>query len=348
MNLYVIGLNHKTAPISLREKLSFAPHKIIQANQALKEAACLEEVLILSTCNRVEIYAVTNGFNCDYIARIKSFLSQYHKIDLPDFEDRLYVYKNEESAQHLFKVSAGLDSMVIGEPEILGQVKKAYQIAVESKTTGKVLNRLLHKTFTAAKIIRRDTFITRGAVSVSSVAVKLAEELLGSLKNKNVLIIGAGKISEQMILYLKKRGIKDLLIANRTFEKAKNLAQNFGAQAIKFENFAENLIETDIVIASTGAPHTVILKEDIAPVMLNRKNKPIFLIDLAVPRDISPAVGEIDNVYLRDIDDIKKIADQNIKLRKSELDSCREIITKSSRHFIEWFIKEFDLCATKV
>ena len=340
MKLFVVGINHKTAPVEVREKLSFPKQDIINANRCLKNTVNLEEGLILSTCNRVEIYAVANSQEMDYTHKLKCFLSQYHNINHLDIENRLYYFNGEEAVRHLFKVASGLDSMVLGEMEILGQVKSAYQDAVESKTSGKVLNRLLQKAFSTAKKVRTETFISRGAVSVSSVAVRLAAKILGDLVDKKVFIIGAGPVSEQLIFYLKKGGIQSISVANRTFEKACALAFNFGAVAVKFENFPEYLVDTDIVITSTGAPHSIIHKQDILNLMPKRKQKPLFIIDLAVPRDCEVEAGKIDNVYLYDIDDLQKIVDNNIALRHSELDNCQRIIAESSQRFTDWLIAE--------
>ncbi len=339
MELTVIGINHKTAPVEIREKFSFSPKQALEANRLLKEEIALAENLILSTCNRVEIYAVSNH-NKDYADNIKSFLGRFHNLNLLDYQDRIYIYKDKEAVEHLFSVAAGLDSMVIGEMEILGQVKKAYQDAREGRTTGKVLNRLFEKAFNTAKKIRTDTFISRGPVSVSSVAVRLAKKILGALTDKEVLIIGTGKIGEQLVLYLKKNGIKSILVTNRTFEKAKDLADRFTAVAVPFDDFRSRLIESDIVIASTAAPHCIIRKDDILSLMPKRKQRPLFIIDLAVPRDVEAEVNCIDNAYLYNIDDLDKIVDENIKLRKGDLDSCSKIINVSAERFMSWLASE--------
>lgn len=339
MDLMVLGINHKTAPVEIREKLSFGARRISEVNRLLKESASLEENLILSTCNRVEIYAVSNH-NRDHVNKIENFLSRFHNLDISEYRDKLYVYRDKEAIEHLFKVAAGLDSMVIGEMEILGQVKKAYQEARESRSTGKILNRLFEKAFNTAKEIRTETFITRGAVSVSSVAIRLAKKILGDLKDKKVLIIGAGKVGEQLVLYLKKEGIGAILVANRTLEKARDLAARFGATAMAFEDFRSRLVEMDIVITSTGAPHHIIRKDEILSLMSPRKQRPLFVIDLAVPRDVEAEVNKIDNVYLYDIDDMQKTVDETIVLRKNELDSCHKIIGASSEKFIRWLVSE--------
>lgn len=339
MDLTVIGINHKTAPVEIREKLAFSPRKLAEANRKLKESSSLEENLILSTCNRVEIYALSNQ-DRDHVNDIEDFLSRFHNLDTSAYKDKFYIYRDKEVVEHLFKVASGLDSLVIGEMEILGQVKKAYQEARESLSTGKVLNRLFEKALNTAKKIRTETFICRGSVSVSSAAVRLAEKILGELKDKTALIIGTGAVGEQLLLYLKKNGIKSVFVTNRTLEKAQSVAVRFSASAFAFEDFKNRLIEMDIVIASTGAPHCIIRKEDIAYIMPKRKQKPLFIIDLAVPRDVEAEVNGIDNVYLYNIDDLENIVDENIQLRKNELDNCSRIINASAGRFMSWMVSE--------
>ena len=343
MKLFIVGLNHKTAPVEIRERLSFGSHDIIEVNAILKERIDLEEGLILSTCNRVEVYAVTDFSDDDCPIRIKNFLAQNCDISLKDFDELMYVYEDSEAVSHLFNVASGLDSMVIGETEILGQVKKAYQDARQSKATGKVLNRLLEKTFKTAKMVRTDTSIAQGLVSVSSVTLRLAAKILGDLVDKKVLIVGAGGIGEQLILYFKDSGVESVYITNRTFEKADMIANTFNAKAVRFEDFKAMLPDIDIVIASTGAPHRIILKQEIMEMMPKRKQKPFFIIDLAVPRDVDAEVNEIDNVYLYDIDDLQSISDQNIALRRNELVHCQKIIEASCQRFVEWIKSENEL-----
>ena len=339
MNLIVIGINHKTAPVEIREKFSFSSKQTIEANYLLKKNTSLAENVILSTCNRVEIYAVADR-NSDSVNTIKSFLSQFHNLNLSDYENRMYIHKDKEVVEHLFGVTAGLDSMVLGEMEIVSQVKKAYQDARESRSTGKVLNRLFEKAFNAAKQIRTETLIGRGPVSVSSAAVRLAEKILGELTKKTVMIIGTGTIGEQLISYFSKNGIQSTLVANRTFEKANALAARFAATAVTFDDFKARLAEVDIVVASTGAPHCIIHHDDIMTLMPQRKQKPLFIIDLAVPRDVEADVNKIDNVYLYDIDDLEKIVNENINIRKSQLDGCSAIINTAAERFMAWLASE--------
>lgn len=339
MELAVVGINHKTAPVEIREKFSFSPDRVPEANRLLKENACLEENLVLSTCNRVEIYA-WGGNDKDCVKGIKGFLGAFHKTEIPDHDDRFYVYRGQDAVRHLFAVASGLDSMVVGEMEILGQIKKAYMDAKLSRSTGKILNRLFEKAFNTAKKVRTETFIGRGAVSVSSAASRLAAKILGDLRQRQAMIVGAGAVGEQLIIYLRKNGVGSILVANRTLEKAESLAGKFAASAVGFEDFKSRLVETDIVIASTGAPHCIIRNDDILSLMPKRKQRPLFIIDLAVPRDVEDQVNKIDNVYLYNIDDLKRIVDENINLRKSELDNCSRIINIAADSFMAWLANE--------
>ncbi len=339
MDLAVIGINHKTAPVEIREKLSFSSKETVEANRLLKESVSLEENLILSTCNRMEIYAVINGKK-DYLSGIKDFLNKYHSLDPSEYEDRIYVRTDKEAVEHLFGVASGLDSMVIGEMEISGQVKKAYQDAREGLATGKVLNRLFEKALNTSKKIRTKTLICQGAVSVSSVAVRLAEKILGELTDKTALIIGAGTIGEQLLIYLKENNVKSILVANRTLDKARELCGKFSATAVSFDEYKERLLDVDIVIASTGAPHKIIHSRDIESIMPGRGQRPLFIIDLAVPRDVDEEAGRIDNVYLYNIDDLEKIVGENIGSRKREMDSCLKIIGSAAEGFMNWMVNE--------
>lgn len=339
MELVVVGINHKTAPVELREKFSFSHSEAAGANRRLKADACLSENIILSTCNRVEIYAVANH-DRDCAHDIKDFLAAFHNMKVSDHDDKLYIYKGKNAVGHLFKVASGLDSMVVGEMEILNQLKVAYRDAKSSLATGKVLNRLFEKAFNTAKTVRTETFIARGTVSVSSAASRLAKKILGDLKDKTAMIVGTGVIGEQLIVYLRKNGIGRILVANRTLERAKGLAERFDATALAFEDFEGRMAEVDIVIASTGAPHCIIRTQTIASLMPKRGQRPLFIIDLAVPRDVESQVNEIDNVYLYDIDDLQRIVDDNISLRRNELDNCSRIIDTAADRFMAWLVKE--------
>lgn len=339
MEIIAVGLNHKTASVELREKLAFSKGRLAQAYSTLQNFSSIQEGLILSTCNRVEIYCVVDDAG-EGISSLKEFLSIYHGVSLGHFERNLYIYLGPESIRHLFDVASGLDSMVIGETQILGQLKQAYFNACRNGSVGKVLEVLLQRAFRTSKEVRSSTNVGRGAVSVSSVAVKLAEEILGSLWGRKVMVIGAGKMSELAVKYLVSKGAGTVLVSNRTFQRATELAGRFGGQAIRFDELSKFIVEADIVISSTSAPHLILRKEQVLAVSKQRKGRPLFLIDLAVPRDIEPEAGDVEGVHLYDIDDLKGIAQENVRLRHRELDSCRRIVQGKVDKFMAWFVSQ--------
>src|SRR5262249_14124017 len=273
--------------------------------------------------NRVEIYGVTDRLNYNPY-------SLFHLLTTKevDVNPHLYLYEGEEAVGHLFSVASGLDSMVIGETEITGQVKQAYQAAQDAKLTGKLTNRLFQTTLQVAKEIRTQTGIGRGATSVGSVAVELAERIFDKdLSQKTVMIIGAGKMGEACVKHLAKKAARAVLVANRSFERAENLAREFGGRAVRFEQFLDAMAGADIVVSSTGCPHTILHRENVAAVMPARRNRPLFLIDIAVPRDIDPEVQELNNVYLYNVDHLESLVRENVRLREQELTHCRSIIS---------------------
>jgi glutamyl-tRNA reductase len=336
MELIVIGLNHKTAPIEIRERLAFPEDGIEKALYQVKSFPSLKENMILSTCNRVEIYGVARETE-KAIIDLKDFLSQYHGLSLKKFEKNLYFFIGEEAVRHIFRVASSLDSMVVGEPQILGQIKSAYNIAVESKTSGLILHRLLHRAFHVAKRVRTETKIGDRAVSVSFVAVELAKKIFGTLEKKTVLLIGAGEMCELAARHLISGGVEKVLLTNRTYERAVALAQEFRGEAIPFEKINEGLRRVDIVISATDSPHFLILHDQVTKVIKDRKQKPIFFIDIADPRDIESNVGEIENVYLYNIDDLQKVADENIKDREKEAQKAEAIIHDEVLKFVRWY-----------
>jgi len=336
MELLVVGLNHKTAPIEIRECLAFKEDQLEEAFQKVHSLPSLKENMILSTCNRVEIYAVTRELEMA-IPALKEFLSQYHGIPLKDFEKSLYARIGEEAVRHLFRVASSLDSMVIGEPQILGQLKEAYHLAQQAKTSGLILHRLLHRAFHVAKRVRTETRIGNSAVSISFVAVELAKKIFGSLEGKIVMLIGAGEMSELAAKHLVSGGVEKILIANRTYERAVALAQEFKGEAIPFEEISLGLKRADILISATDSPHYLIRHEHVSKAMKDRKQRPIFFIDIADPRNIEPKVGEIGNVYLYNIDDLKKVADDNIQDRKKEAERAEAIVQEEVVKFVNWY-----------
>lgn len=322
MKLFVAGLSYKTAPVELREQLAVSPAKLRCAGCRLKVGGGLVETLVLSTCNRVEIYGLADRVN----GNIPPLFAQLAARPV-NVEPYLYVHEGEAAARHLFSVASGLDSMVLGETEITGQVKQAYQAAQEARLTGRVLNRLFQKALQTGKEVRTHTNVGRGATSVGSVAVELAEKIFsGGLGKQRVMIIGAGKMGEACLRHLAKRGAQSVLVANRSPERAESLAAEFGGRAVRFEDCLPAMAEADIVVSSTGCPRTILNRDGLAGVMERRAGRPLVLIDIAVPRDIDPDVQSLPNVYLYNIDDLEAIMRENVKTRSQELTRCRSII----------------------
>jgi glutamyl-tRNA reductase len=346
MELLVIGLNHKTAPIDIRERLAFQEDGMERALNRIKSFSSIKENMILSTCNRVEIYAAARETG-KAIHDLKEFFSQYHGIPLKEFEKSLYAHMGEEAVRHIFRVASSLDSMVVGEPQILGQIKSAYNMAIESKTSGLILHRLLHRAFHVAKRVRTETKIGNSAVSVSFVAVELAKKIFGTLEKRTVFLIGAGEMSELAARHLVSGGIEKVLLTNRTYERAVELAQEFKGEAIPFEEMGQGLKKVDIVISATNSPQTLIGVDQVEKVMKDRKQKPIFFIDIADPRDIEPKVGDIENVYLYNIDDLQKVANENIKDREKEAQKAEAIVQEEVVKFVNWY-RSLDVTPTIV
>jgi len=346
MELLVIGLNHNTAPIEIRECLAFPEDKLGEALSKVHALSSVKEDMIVSTCNRVEIYAATRETE-KAVHDLKEFLCQYHGISLKEFEKSLYTHIGEEAVRHIFRVASSLDSMVLGEPQILGQIKDAYDISQQAKTSGLILHRLLHRAFHVAKRVRTETKIAISAVSVSSVAVELAEKIFGTLEKKTVLLIGAGEMCELAARHLVSGGVEKILVTNRTYERAVSLAQEFRGEAIPFEDMTQGLKKTDIVISATNSPQYLIGHDQITKVMRYRKQKPIFFIDIADPRDIEPKVGDMENVYLYNIDDLQKVANENIKDREKEAQKAETIVQDEVVKFVNWY-RSLDVTPTIV
>jgi glutamyl-tRNA reductase len=327
MNFVVIGLSHHSAPLELRERFAFAEDQIPGALKTLRESGIASEATILSTCNRVEIYAATSLAPENAFAALKEFLAGHHAFHgILDAE--VYTLAGPQSLQHLFKVAAGLDSMVIGETEIFGQLKRAYDVAFQNKSTGAKLNKAFQRAFNVAKHIRTGTNIQRGSVSVMSAAVELAEKIFSSLAEHEVLVIGAGETGEKTARALQSRGVKKIAVTNRSPERATALAAELGAQTLPFENWVAELERVDIAVTSTAAPHPILERAQLEPLLRRRKNRPLLLIDLAVPRDIDPGVSGLENVYLYNVDDLQGIANDYLKLRHEEISRCEKIIAE--------------------
>jgi glutamyl-tRNA reductase len=381
MNVVVIGLSHRTSPVDLRERFAFADKKIPGALQELRASGIASEAAILSTCNRVEIYAATKLAPEAAFAELKKFFVRWGEtpgepvisspspqrgggrgeeakavsksnpltptlspfgqgegVD-PNWErslnEEIYTLAEPHSLHHLFKVASGLDSMVIGETEIFGQLKDAYELAFKHQHTGARLNKAFQRAFNVAKHIRTATNIQRGSVSVMSAAVELAEKIFSSLAEHEVLVIGAGETSEKTARALLSRGARGVVVTNRSLERATALATELGGRAVPFENWTDALEQIDLVISSTAAPHHVLDRAKLEPLMKRRKHRPLLLIDIAVPRDIDPAVNALDNVYLYNVDDLQSIAADYLNLRKEEVARCEKIIAEKVAALME-------------
>lgn len=334
MSIVVLGLNHRTAPVTLRERFAFAETRLPAAMGQIRSVGIADEVVILSTCNRVEIYAATRLDSRAAFADLQEFLLKTHNYREP-LNDELYRHSEPNSVEHLFRVAAGMDSMVLGETEILGQLKKAYEVALQHKHTGPVLNKAFQKAFNVAKQIRTDTGIQRGSVSVASVAVELAEKIFDKLSKRTVMVIGAGDTSEKTARALLSRGAQSVLVSNRTFERADEMARALGGRAVRFEDWDKEFAGIDIVISSTSAPHYILDRAKLAPLMELRKNRPLLLIDIAVPRDIEPEVNFLENVYLYNVDDLQTLAEDSMRQRKEELVRCEAIIREKVKSLLE-------------
>ncbi|RJQ31473.1 MAG: glutamyl-tRNA reductase [Actinobacteria bacterium] len=335
MYINVVGLSHKTAPIEVREKLSFSEHTI---QDVLSELASLKEILeavIVSTCNRTEIYALTSELEKGQKA-ITNFLASKCDLSSDKLCKYLYFHQGPHAVHHLFRVASSLDSMVVGEAQILGQIKAAYIFAENAETTDIIFHRLFRQAFTVGKRVRSETAIGESAVSISYAAVELAKKVFDNFDRTTVMILGAGKMSELTAKHLLSQGVHSVLVSNRTYERAVKLAKLFKGEAVKFDDRLERMVSADIIITSTAAPHFVVTKEDIAKVMHKRRNKPIFIIDISVPRDVDPAVNDLYNVFLYDIDDLQTVVEANKEERRKEAERSEFIIEEEIKTFTSW------------
>jgi glutamyl-tRNA reductase len=334
MNVICLGLSHHTASVELREKFAVADADLALAASRLGAMDGISESVIISTCNRVELYAASDdsAMGFESLRRFLGAQAQAHHYDPHIF----YQYDSPHSIRHLFRVVSGLDSMVLGETEIFGQVKKAYSTASANGATARHLNKLYQRAFNVAKEVRTNTNITRGSVSVGSVAVDLAEKIFGRLNACKIMILGAGETGELTAKTLLSRGAKSILVANRTHERAVELAAKMGGEAIPFGEWEQPLRDVDILIGSTASPQSVLTREILQPVMHRRMDRPLFIIDLAVPRDVEPAVNDLDGVYLYDIDSLQAIAEQSLEVRRRELAVCEQMIERHVDEFSNW------------
>jgi glutamyl-tRNA reductase len=334
MTILLVGLNHRTAPVEIREKLALDACTPAEAYQDLRSGA-LREAIFLSTCNRVEILADTQDVPVA-LDDITRFLSSQHDLPPEAYKDCLYIHQDSEAVRHLFRVAASLDSMVLGEPQILGQLKNAFRNAVDNASTGAILNKLMHKSFSVAKRVRTETGIASHAVSISFAAVELARKIFGDLNGRHVLLIGAGEMAELAAEHLFTHGASRITVANRTLERAVNMAQRWDGQAASLDELPALLATADIVISSTGAPETVVTASLVKKVQKPRRHRPIFFVDIAVPRDVDPDVNRIDNAYLYDIDDLQSVVEENRAHRQDEAARAERIIEEETIRFQQW------------
>src|SRR6267142_780839 len=330
MRFQLIGVNHNTAPVEVRERLAIPESRLPEACKKLAEHPGIEEGMILSTCNRVEILANTkNGAGAD----LRGFLQNYFHLDHAELDRHLYEYTEQEAVRHLFRVAASLDSMVVGEPQILGQVKEAYATARAVGAVRAQLDQLVTRAFAVAKRVRTETAVGSSSVSIASVAVELAKKIFGNLSGKQVYLVGAGKMSELAARHLMAHGCASIFVENRTYDRAVSLAYKFKGQAIHFEDLHNTCDRADIVITSTGAPHAIFRREHGEAFLARRRNRPMFFIDIAVPRDVDPAMNKLDGIFVYDIDDLQQAVAGHVADRRKEAERAEAIVTLEVQRF---------------
>ena len=333
--IVIAGLNHRSAPIEVRETVAFEPAAVKHGLSRLLQCSSVEEGVILSTCNRVEVVAAAADHRAAF-ADIEAFLTEHGSAGANGFRDHLYTLRGAEAVRHLFRVAASLDSMVVGEPQILGQIKEFYHVARESGATGPLLHRLFHRSFSVAKRVRSETGIGSRAVSVSSVAVDLSKRIFDRLENKAVLLIGAGKTGHLLARQLRRSGVTSLMVTNRTFERAVELAGKIHGSPILYEDFPRYLKLADLVIGCTATPEFIIDAPLVEKVLRERKQQVMFFIDIGDRRNFDPAINDLDNVYLYNIDDLKSVAEENLRERSSEAAKAEAIVDEEVQGFLRW------------
>ncbi|HEX8721933.1 MAG TPA: glutamyl-tRNA reductase [Pyrinomonadaceae bacterium] len=346
MSIVLVGLNHKTAPVEVRERLAFSDEACAAGLRALVDGELVREGLIVSTCNRVEILAASPGRKgADAVGRLSEFLSRVRSVPVELFSGHIYTHADEAAVRHVFRVASSLDSMVVGEPQVLGQVRHAYSLAVEAGTAGRVLHKLVHHALRVAKRVRSETGIAASAVSISYTAVELGRKIFGSLKGATVLLVGAGEMAELAAQHLAGAGAARVLVANRTYETAQRLAVRFGGEAVEFPALEEHLAQADIVICSTGAREYVITPEMAERARGARRNRPAFFIDISVPRNVDPAVAKIDNLFVFDVDDLAAVVASNLREREREAERAEQIVEAEVTQF-QQALRDLDIGPT--
>ena len=334
MRLFAIGVSHRTAPLDVRERLDFARAGFQPALAALAARNVARELVVVSTCNRAEIYTAADSDAA--IEAVAAFFSDYHQVPREDIREHLFVHRGADAARHLFRVTAGLDSLVVGEPQIMGQVKSAYTVASEEHYTGTVLNRLFHTAFTAGKRVRSETGLGEGAVSVSYAAVSLAKKIFRDMKSLHVLILGGGEMAKLTGVHLRAQRVKQIVVCSRTDATAEALAREIDAGVAEWNARDEALAAADVVITATGAPHTILSRDQVAQVMRTRRERPLFIIDIALPRDVDAEAGRLEQVFLYNIDDLQGIVQENLAKRTAELALAEEIVEEEATRFTAW------------
>ena len=337
MSIVILGINHKSAPVEIRERLAFDASQATTALGRLKEMEREAEFVLLSTCNRVELYYAGERDSQEVAGRLVAFLSSFHNVAPERFRSALYFHENEEAVRHLLLVAAGLDSMVVGEAQILGQVKDSYKLACAARSTGKILNRLFHYAFFTAKNVHTSTAVSNGRVSVAGVAVELALQLFADITQARVVVIGAGETGELVVQHLVKAGCTDVTVVNRTHERAVELARRHRIAVGKWEELGEQIGRANIVISSAATDNYLYTRESFERAVKQRRAGSLLIIDVGVPRSFDPAVNEIEEVYLYSMDELKKVAEQNLKAREEDITSGLEIVYASAAEFMDWF-----------
>ncbi|MDP6483744.1 MAG: glutamyl-tRNA reductase [Nitrospinota bacterium] len=335
MDLLVTGISHKRTPLEIRERVYFDESDLRTPVLELKARKEIEEAVLVSTCNRMEVYARAADFE-QAVSSIQEFIGQFHEVPQAILKEHGYAMKTKETVRHAFRVSSALDSMVVGEPQILGQVKESFRVSREAGSTGIYLNHLFERSFAVAKRVRTETRIGENAVSISYAAVELARKIFGDLEAQRVMLVGAGEMAELATQHLVQLGASGVVVANRSPDRAEALADRFGGRAVDFNHIEAELVGADIVLCSTGAPHAVIRRETVQRVIRHRRNRPMFFIDIAIPRDVEPSVQDIGNVYLYDIDDLEHVIAANIQEREREAARAEVLIDEESDAFLRW------------
>lgn len=335
MHLYLLGVSHRTAPVDLRERLDFSSRDVGTAVEALTARTSAAETVVLSTCNRSELYVVS-----DHLTQTRqdlvTFLSDYHKVPADDFVPHLFAREDAEVVHHLFRVAAGLDSLVVGEPQVLGQVKDAFSVAADRRCSGPVLNRLFHSAFGVGKRVRTETGLGEGAVSVSFAAVQLARKIFGKLEGRRVLVIGAGEMGTLTAQHLRAQGVGEIVITGRTLARAAEIAAAVGGTPAPWSELMIVLAQADIVITATGSQIPIITRANVESVMGRRRRDPLFIIDIAIPRDVEPGAGDIEQVFLYNVDDLQAIVQENLSRRSAEIRKAEDIVAEEVGKFMAW------------